>query len=105
MNIASSFPPEFHASVRRLLMHADRDTGQSRRVADFLLAWWDSRENNGIDPADLWACDKEITEDMICVFAGIMRVPAYPDSIGYGGEFKALRQRWRGGSRPTIPAP
>jgi hypothetical protein len=28
------------AALRRLIEHAKRGTGQSRRVADFLLAWW-----------------------------------------------------------------
>lgn len=30
------------AALERLLGHAQRDTGQSRRVADFLLAWWNA---------------------------------------------------------------
>lgn len=30
------------AALERLLKIAQGDTGQSRRVADFLLAWWNS---------------------------------------------------------------
>jgi hypothetical protein len=33
---------------------AKRDTGQSRRVANFLLAWHNPEENGGWDPTDLW---------------------------------------------------
>jgi hypothetical protein len=30
------------AALERLLAHARRDSGQSRVVADFLLAWWNT---------------------------------------------------------------
>lgn len=31
------------AALARLIKIAKGDTGQSRRVADFLLAWWECR--------------------------------------------------------------
>lgn len=41
-------------ALRRLIPIALRDTGQSRRVANFLLAWHNAEENGGWDPVDLW---------------------------------------------------
>ena len=40
--------------LERLLRIARRDTGQSRRVADFLLAWHNAEENGG------WSVDTAI---------------------------------------------
>ncbi len=37
------------AAFHRLVAIAQRDTGQSRRVADFLLAWWNAGECGGFD--------------------------------------------------------
>ena len=47
---------------------AKRDTGQSRRVANFLLAWHNAEENGGWDPTDLWGVDTAIAEDMLADF-------------------------------------
>src|SRR4051812_39581255 len=57
-----------NAALRRLIEHAKRDTGQSRRVADFLLAWWNPGQCGGFDFTAMWGCDEEIVEDMIVVF-------------------------------------
>jgi hypothetical protein len=35
--------------LEELLAVAQRDTGQSRKVANFLLAWWYAAENGGFD--------------------------------------------------------
>ena len=40
------------AALERLIDIAQRDTGQSRRVADFLLAWWNAGECGGFDLTD-----------------------------------------------------
>jgi hypothetical protein len=32
------------AALERLIQIAQRDTGQSRKVANFLLAWWNADE-------------------------------------------------------------
>jgi ParB family chromosome partitioning protein len=56
--------PELEA-LAQLLAVARRDTGQSRRVADFLLAWHNAQENGGWDPADLWAVDAKIADEML----------------------------------------
>ena len=45
----------------------ERDTGPSRRVANFLLAWHNAEENGGWDPTDLWHVDTAIAEGMLAV--------------------------------------
>lgn len=40
-------------ALGRLLHTAAGNTGQSRKVADFLLAWHNAEENGGWDPVDL----------------------------------------------------
>ena len=44
---------------------ASRDTGRSRHVANFLLAWHNAEENGGSDPVDLWNVDADIAADML----------------------------------------
>ena len=39
-------------ALERLIAVALRDTGQSRRCADFLLAWHNAGENGGLDLTD-----------------------------------------------------
>jgi hypothetical protein len=46
---------------------ARQDTGQARRVANFLLAWHNAEENGGWDPVDLWNVDAAIADDMLTV--------------------------------------
>ncbi len=84
-----------HEALTRLLDIAARDTGQSRRVADFLLAWWNSGSCGAFDLTSLWALDAAIVADMTVVFGLIGRVHRYPDRLGYEAEFKAIVQAWR----------
>ncbi len=97
--------PEFfpcraeHQPLARLLNIALSDTGQSRRVANFLLAWHNAIENGGWDPIDLWNVDTQIAEDILeCL--RIMRLEhAYPGELD-AGRFKSPMERiwkiWRG---------
>jgi len=55
------------AALARLLAIAKTDTGQARRVADFLLAWHNAEENGGWDPVDLWQLDTGIAQDILLV--------------------------------------
>ena len=52
-------------ALTRLIEIAQKDTGQSRRVADFLLAWHNAAENGGWDVTDLWNVDQSIADDML----------------------------------------
>jgi hypothetical protein len=51
-------------ALTRLIEIAQKDTGQSRRVADFLLAWHNAAENGGWDVTDLWNVDQSIADDV-----------------------------------------
>jgi len=62
------------AALERLLDHALLHTGQARRVADFLLAWWNAGECGSFDLTNLWAVDDAIAADMATVFLLIARV-------------------------------
>ncbi|GAC1348326.1 MAG: hypothetical protein NVSMB18_36180 [Acetobacteraceae bacterium] len=88
--------PELPA-LRRLLAIAQSDTGQSRRVADFLLAWWNAQACGGFDLTALWSVEAPILDDMMTVMTMIARDREFPTAYGLGGEFELLVQRWRPG--------
>ncbi|SEK11992.1 ParB/RepB/Spo0J family partition protein [Achromobacter sp. NFACC18-2] len=84
-------------ALARLIKAAVRDTGQSRRVASFLLAWWNATSCGGFDLADFWSVDAEIADDMLLVIGLIRQTRAYPDTLGteIHVQFKALVSLWR----------
>jgi len=86
---------EQKAALARLLTIAARDTGQSRRVADFLLAWWNAGTCGGFDLTTMWGCDTAIVDDMAVVFAYVGHYPHYPDALGYKRQFEAIVRSWR----------
>lgn len=59
------------AAFERLLDLARSDTGQARRAANFILAWWNAESLGGFDLTDLFAQDEAIAKDMATVFAWI----------------------------------
>src|SRR5262249_37767151 len=87
--------PRQRAALERLIAVGKRDTSQSRRVADFLLAWWNGAECGGFDLTDLWAVDPELAEDMVTVIQFIARCHCYPDQLGYGDDFQKILKLWR----------
>jgi hypothetical protein len=86
-------------ALRRLFDVARRDTGQARRVADFLLAWHNTEENRGWDPTDLWSVDDVIAEDMLTVLMLIWKSQRYPGDLGFRNEVEAVWRAWRGDSK------
>jgi hypothetical protein len=82
-------------ALNRLLLVACSDTGQSRRVADFLLSWWNAATCGKWDPTDLWALDYEISEDILMLLRGIDTSRSYPDTLGYKAQFDRLVREWR----------
>ena len=56
-------------ALERLIDIARGDTGQSRKVANFLLAWWNAEECGGFDLTEVWGVDRSIAADMLSVFA------------------------------------
>ncbi|WKA31577.1 DUF7673 family protein [Bradyrhizobium roseum] len=82
-------------ALERLVKIAHGDTGQSRLVADFLLAWWNPSRDGGFHLTDLWNVDQAICDDMMVVFAYIAKSHCYPDGLGVGPDFEAIVLRWR----------
>lgn len=70
------------AAFKRLLEIARNDTGQSRRVADFVLAWWNATNLGGFEIADLFAVEKAIAYDTATVFTYFSRLDdaKYPEA-------------------------
>jgi len=83
------------AAVVRLLEVAGHDTGQSRIVADFLLAWWNADTCGGFALADLWWMDKDLVTDILTVIGMVARVRQYPPSLGFEEEFHHVGRKWR----------
>ena len=86
---------EQKAALERLIAIAQSDTGQARRVADFLLAWWNAGECGGFDLTNLWGVDASLAEDMVIVFGYVARANAYPDALGFNVQFQSIVRGWR----------
>lgn len=99
MNVAPMIPPEVRRAVARLFDIARSDTGQARRVADFLMAWWNAGDLGGFDIADLFALDRAVAADMTTVFAflGHHHSAIYADAFDLREDMKALIALWRPG--------
>ena len=83
------------APIRRLIEIAGSDTGQSRRVANFLLAWWNAGDCGGFDLTDLWMVDKKTADDMLATAAFVATHREYPNSYGLRADFETLVALWR----------
>ena len=87
-----SLTEEERDAIDRLVVIAcGAPTGQARKVASLLLAWWNADENGKFDFRDAWSVDCAILRDMIVAMAAIMRVCEYPLAFGYDFENIALR--------------
>lgn len=97
------------AALDRLVTIAQSDTGQSRRVANFLLAWWNAGSCGGFDLTDLWMVDRAIADDILSVSRLIAANHVYPNEYGLQKEFERLVADWRPslvhGRTDTQPAP
>jgi len=86
---------EQRAALERLFEIAiEHDSGGARRVADFLLAWWNARENGGFDFADLWYLDSSIRSDILLVITFIASNQTYLEDE-FGEKFKRVHAAWR----------
>ena len=83
------------AARDHLVIIAQRDTGQSRRVANFLLAWRNAGDCGGVDLTDLWMVDRAIADDSLTVARLISIRHEYPTAYGYGPQFEQLVVDWR----------
>ena len=85
------------AAIGRLVDIARSDTGQSGRVADFLLAWWNGPDNGHFPILHLSNCDAVIGEDMLVIMAYLAQEPTvYADAWGYRDAMIGLVDQWRG---------
>lgn len=93
----SSMNADTTAALDRLIDLAKSDTGQARRVANLLLAWWNGPECGGLDIADLFSVDRDIAADMAQVFAFLGEHPGaiYPDAFGHRDSMVELVEAWR----------
>ncbi|MCW8060495.1 DUF7673 family protein [Agrobacterium tumefaciens] len=82
-------------AFERLLDLARSDTGQARRAANFILAWWNADSLGGFDIADLFAVDMRIAADMATVFTWLSRrnEATYPEE--YRAAIEAVIAEWR----------
>lgn len=83
------------SALEELLELAERDTSQSRRVANFLLAWWNAAENGGFDLADLYGLNRQSASACAVLFGCIAHSGVTPNALGYSPRFKALALKWR----------
>jgi hypothetical protein len=81
--------------LKRLFDVAATDTGQARRVADFLLSWHNSEENGGWDPTDLWNVDDDIADDILAVLTLLRERHVYAEALGLGDQMYTVWERWR----------
>jgi hypothetical protein len=90
-------------ALGRLVKIALRDTGQSRKVADFLLAWHNAEENGGWDPTDLWAVDTAIADDMLTCLALLRREHGrYPGDLDFKRAMETIWATWRGAEKKAV---
>ena len=85
------------AAFARLLDVAGSDTGQSRRVANFLLAWWNGPDLGDFPIADLFGLDTALGRDIATIIGFLAGHPAaiYADAFGGRPAMEALVARWR----------
>ena len=83
------------AALQRLVKIARSDTGQARRVANFILAWWNADSLGGFDIADLFAVDTKIAADMATVFSWLARQDQAVYPTDHRAEIEAIIAEWR----------
>ncbi len=82
-------------ALDRLMKIAKGNTGQCKRVADFLLSWFNGPVCGGWGVTDVWHLDIEILEDLFVVLAFISEKTVYPDQLGYYDDLQVIARQWR----------
>ena len=82
-------------ALERLIAVAKKNTGQCRRVADFLLSWFNGPVCGGWGVTDVWHFDRSILDDIRVVFDFICEDTSYPDTFGYYDDFQEIARLWR----------
>lgn len=103
----ASIPTDYDAAcaaLTRLLPLATDDTGQARRVANFLMAWWNGPELGHFEIADLFALDIAIANDITTIVGFLgqnKRGAIYIDSFGFAKEMQDIIALWRTPAKPV----
>ena len=82
-------------AFERLLTIAHSDTGQARRVADFILAWWNPYSLGRFDITDVFTLDRAIAQDMATVFSYMANLSNAEHPVEYRAEIEKLIAFWR----------
>ena len=93
----TSVPTDYdsaRAALTRLIPLAMGDTGQARRVANFLMAWWNGPELGHFEIADMFGLDIDVANDITSVIV-------YIDGLGFAEEMQDVIALWR----PSASAP
>lgn len=93
MSVEILADPEVKAALDRLIDVARSDTGQSARVANFLLAWWDGDEWGHFPIADLFGVDRSIAADMATIFAFLGQHPGAIYAYAFGAQYRETMAR------------
>lgn len=97
----TSVPTDYdsaRAALTRLIPIAMSDTGQSKRVADFLMAWWNGPDLGHFQIADIFGLDVAIANDIATVIGFLgqnHRGAVYIDSLGFAEEMQDIIALWR----------
>jgi hypothetical protein len=85
------------AALTRLIPIAQSDTGQSHRVANFLMAWWNGPDLGHFQIADLFGLDTAIANDIATVIGYLGQRPGavYIDTLGFADEMQYIIALWR----------
>ncbi len=85
------------AALERLIELAMSDTGQARRAANFLLAWWNGEDHGHFDITDLFGVDASVAADISTVigYLGQHSGAIYIDAFGHQAEIAEIGRRWR----------
>lgn len=81
-------------ALERLIAIAKKDADQCRRVANFLLSWFNGPVCGGWDVTDVWHLQTDIREDVLVVLAFISEQTIYPETLGYSDEFQVIARQW-----------
>ncbi|MDL2403777.1 DUF7673 family protein [Rhizobium mayense] len=82
-------------ALEKLLNVAHEDTGQGRRMANFLLAWWKAEVHGGFDLTDLANVDPQVSDDIAIIFTYLAREEDAVYATDYRGEIEEIIARWR----------
>lgn len=99
-------PTDYDAArgaLTRLIPIAMSNTGQARRVADFLMAWWNGPELGHFQIADLFGLDLGTANDITTIIGFLGqndRGAVYIDSLGFAEEMQDIIALWRSSAQP-----